>query len=423
MDEFDSFSPETRTDTRSKPGNYGWHWPLTLLSLLLVGGLSFLMAFLTKDVPERPLWLVGLIFMVPAGAMFLSAMIMEFSLGAMTPSVSRAAQIRVAAIATAATLLVGCLCDGIYLYGGFVGDSSDNLLFLVYEDDTSGNSPTDQAVMQVLDDLYARAGSRVEAGLFFFYTTDHANVKKNTVIPLSVFDAEQHDKMRRVLIDGEKFESSFYGDDHAFEMVENCQNGKRTRIIYICDRSITYGDGSYTQTEWDRDLLRMEKAGITMYFMGQGKPDEGMYYMAEHTGGSVTTGYNAGSVLENLRQFTKVDGDMLRSDTPSAGILTGVMLGLEGLVFGFGLMLLLSVRGQKRFQVILSMIMAVLAFVILKVIPLSDPGLQWIREGTAFSLFGVVFMCRNYASGNRPAPASGGPADSAPPVTGTDEWG
>jgi hypothetical protein len=421
MDDFDDFSPEPRKDTGSRPGNCGWHWPLTLLSLVLVGGLSFLMAYLTRNVPERPVWLVGLIFMVPAGALFLSAMIMEFSMGAMTPSVSRSAQVKVAAIATAATLLVGCLCDAIYLYGGFVGDSSDNLLFLVYEGNTSGNSPTDRAVMQVLDDLYKRSGSRVETGLFFFTAGGEG---ENTVIPMAAFTGEHLEKMRRALINGEKETASSFGDSNAFEMVENRQNGKRTRLIYISSGGLTYGDGHYTKTEWDRDVIRMAKAGITMYYMGNGDPDKGMVYMTQQTGGAVITGFNADNVLENLQVFTKADGDMLRADTPSANILTGIMLGLEGLVFGFGLMLLLSVRGQKRFQVILSPLMAVLAFIILKVLPPDEAFPWWIREGTAFSLFGVVFMCRNYGPRSRGTAPAGGKkqVQAAQPAAGDEDW-
>ena len=49
---------------KDRPGSCGWHWQLTLLSLLLVSGLSFLMAYLTRDVAERPIWLMGLIFTI-----------------------------------------------------------------------------------------------------------------------------------------------------------------------------------------------------------------------------------------------------------------------------------------------------------------------------------------------------------------------
>lgn len=107
----------------SSPKKGGWHWPLTLLALILVSGLSIGMSFLTRDVPNRPIWMMGLLFMVPAGAMFFAAMLMEFATGAMTEKLSRPTQIKVAIIATALTFLVGCLFDAVYIYGGYFQES------------------------------------------------------------------------------------------------------------------------------------------------------------------------------------------------------------------------------------------------------------------------------------------------------------
>ena len=393
-DSFDSASVQ-----QGKHSSGGWYWPLTLLALVLVSALSFLMAWLTKDVQERSLWLMGLIFMVPAGAMFFSAMLLEFTTGAMTPAVSRGPQIKVAIIATVATFLVASLCDGLYLLGGFVGDSSDNLIFLDYEKEISGNSPTDQAVMQVLDDLYLKSGSRVETALFMF-STDNMDLN-NSVIPLKPFTKDHLEEMREALINGKMNQSTFYGHENAYEMVENSGTTKPTRVILINDSGLTYGDGSYTQTEWDRDLKRLEEDRIILYFMGKGTPDKGMVYMAEHSGGMIVSGYEAENVLENLQRFVHADGDMVRTDTQSAQVLCGIMLGLEGIVIGLGLMLSLSRQGQKRFQAIFSPLMALLAFLILKVIPRPAGIEQWVLEGIAFSLFGIVFMTQNYAFNNR----------------------
>ena len=382
-----------------KPASQGWHWQLTLLSLVLVSGLSFLMAYLTKDVQERPVWLMGLIFMIPTGAMFFSAMLLEFATGAMTPSVSRSSQMKVAVAATIATFMVACLCDGLYMLGGFVGDSSDNLIFLNYEENTTGNSATDQAVMKVLDDLYAKSGSRVETALFMFSTNDRDT--GNTVIPLEPFTKEHLEEMRETLIEGKQRNSIHYGHENAYEMVEKSASTKPTRIILISDLALIYGNPSYTKAEWDRDLKRLEEDRITFYFMGRGTPDEGMIYMAENSGGAAVEGYDAENVLENLQSFVRADGDMARTDTSSARVLCGVMLGLEGITIGLGLMLLLSIHGQKRFQVILSPIMAVAAFLLLKIIPRPEGMEQWILEGIAFSMLSIVFMTKNYAAGSK----------------------
>ena len=425
--DFDDFSPESRpSQGSSASGNGGWHWPLTLVSLLLVSALSFLLAYLTKDVQDRPVWLMGLILTLPAGAMFLSAILMEFSTGAMTPPVSRPVQIKVAVLTTLAVFVIACVCDAVYLYGGFVGDSSDNLLFLVYED-SPGNTSTDQAVMQVLDDLYARSGTKVEAGLFMF-DFGHQNTDdiRDTAVPLAPFDVSQRDDMRRALIDGQQVQPSSYGIQNAYEMAENCTNGKPTRIIIICDSSISYTDPEENTRElWDNELERFNRAGISLYYMGRGEIDEGIRYLVEHSGGSISADYSAENVLETLRVFTKADGDMIRSDTHSAIVLSGIMIILEGLAIGIGLMLMLSVHGQKRFQAILSPVMAILAFVLLKIIPKPEGVPQWILEGTAFSLLGLVFMMRNYGPGQAEkakniAPL---PQEDAPAVSSADdEW-
>ena len=393
FDQADPFGSGTRKPQKQTVAG-GWHWLLTLLSLGLVGGLSFLMAFLTKDVQERPVWMMGLIFAVPAGAMFFSAMLLEFTTGAMTPAVSRISQVRVAAAATLATFLVACLCDGVYLLGGFVGDSSDNLIFLDYERKITGNSPTDQALMKVLDDLYLKAGKRVETALFMF-STEQEDTDQHSVIPLKPFTKEHLEKMREALIEGKKNTSSVYGHQRAYEMVENSENGKPTRIVIICDGSLIYGNETYTKEDWDRDLERLKKDQIKLYFMGNGTPDEGMLYMTEHSGGATVMGYGTESVLENLQTFVHADGDMVRAETVSAKALCGAMLGLEGSVIGLGLMLLLSVHGQKRFQAVLSPILGILAFLLLKILPRPEGIPQWILEGIAFSLFGLVFMRRN----------------------------
>ncbi|MBR2661539.1 MAG: hypothetical protein IKE15_09080 [Clostridia bacterium] len=401
--EFDPFDSSEQFDAEpakpQKRPSGKWFWPLTLLSAVLVGGLSFFMAWLTKDIQDRPVWMMGLIFMVPAGAMFFSAMLLEFSTCAMTPSLSRSSQLKVAVAATLATFLVACLCDGIYLFGGYAGDSSDNLIFLDYEEEITGNSATDQAVMKILDDLYVKSGTRVETSLFMF-SFSNMDTDNNTVIPMKAFTKEHLEEMREALIEGKMKQGSSYGITYAYEMAENSTNGKPTRIIIICDTPIDYAEGS-TIKDWERVVKRLKDSNITLFFMGNGETDEGIQYITENTGGTVISGYNADNVLENLRTLVRADGDMVRTDTTSARVLSGIMLILEGIVIGLGLMLLLSYHKQKRFQAIFSPIMAIAAFLLLKIVPRPENMGQWVLEGIAFSLFGLVFMTRNHAGGKR----------------------
>ena len=67
MSEFDFYGDNSGGKARSKRTTLRgeWFFPLSLLGLCLVGGLSILMCFLTKDVKDRPLWLMGLMYMYP----------------------------------------------------------------------------------------------------------------------------------------------------------------------------------------------------------------------------------------------------------------------------------------------------------------------------------------------------------------------
>lgn len=248
--------------------------------------------------------------------------------------------------------------------------------------------------MEVLDELQARAGSDVQAGLFMF---DRSTADRNSTVPLGDFDDEQRDKMYNALINGHCYQATAYGADKAYQMVEQSGTDRATKIICICDEPIAYIPNP-TQARLDQDVEWMKSLDIALYHMGKGETDEGMYYVTSQTGGFVVSDFTADNVLENLRRITKNDGDMLRADTTSAKILTGVMLSLEGLVIGLGLMLLLSVTGQKRVQAIISPLLAIAAFLLVKIVPVGDTVPQWVLEGAAFSLLGIVFMKRNSAS-------------------------
>ena len=91
--------------------------------------------------------------------------------------------------------------------------------------------------------------------------------------------------------------------------------------------------------------------------------------------------------------------DLIRNRDRSAQIITFVMLLLEGLSLGICLSLMLSSAGQFRAQYIISPLMGVLAFVLLKLVwKTDDLSRWWIAEGICFSLLGVVFMKKNLFS-------------------------
>ncbi|MBR2663638.1 MAG: VWA domain-containing protein, partial [Clostridia bacterium] len=92
----------------------GWHWVMTLVCIATVTALSFLMAWLTKDIVNRPSWMIGAIFTVPTLGMFAAALLVEKKTSAMTPVSSRRVQYLVVLIAIVATFTVGCVCDLLY---------------------------------------------------------------------------------------------------------------------------------------------------------------------------------------------------------------------------------------------------------------------------------------------------------------------
>ena len=76
--------------------------------------------------------------------------------------------------------------------------------------------------------------------------------------------------------------------------------------------------------------------------------------------------------------------------------------------------LMLSVSGQKRFQMILSPMMAMLSFVMVKFLgtPDSNPvDLWWLWEGLSFLPLGVIFMNGNDTASMKSRAVTGGDWD------------
>ena len=114
--DFDEWADGTPSGSSQKrAGSGGWHWLLSVVAIVIVSLFSFAMAYLTRRVEERPVWMMGLIFMVPTAALMLAALLVEGATSAMTPGTSRKPQIIAAIAATIITFLVGCICDLIYL--------------------------------------------------------------------------------------------------------------------------------------------------------------------------------------------------------------------------------------------------------------------------------------------------------------------
>lgn len=449
MSEFD-FNDESVKRSNVKQGrrgsHRGWYFPLTILGLVLVGGLSILMCFLTKEVKDRPLWLMGLIFMVPAGAMFFSAMLLEFSTGVMTPATSRKPQVIVAVVATLLTFMVGCICDAIYLYGG-VRNAGVNFILAVDRGDTIGwaayeqdNSPTrGDELNACAERLLAKMPAYTDVGAFAFQwgTPDH-------VLPIQKAKKNFLEAFPQLLTAGGEYGVSYYSAlEKAADMAEAANNKLPTRIILLTggneavyllndqgDVHNTIENVAEYSTKTLKDatsqqaiVQRLKDAECTLYVVSPtGEVDPALTQAAQETGGLCVSIAEA----ETMPQFVSIitiDGDMLRATSTPAKILTGVMLLLEGLVMGICISLMLSVSGQKRFQMILSPLMAALSFVMVKFLgtPDSNPvDLWWLWEGLSFLPLGLIFMNGNDTASMKSRAATGGEWDSVGGFAGAD---
>jgi len=443
MSEFD-FNDESTMRSGSgarqaKRGSHrGWYFPLTILGLVLVGGLSILMCFLTKDVKDRPLWLMGLIFMVPAGAMFFSAMLLEFGTGVMTPATSRKPQVIVAVVATLLTFMVGCICDAIYLYGG-VRNAGVNFVLAVDRGDTIGwdayeqeNSPTrGEEINACAERLLMKMPAYTDVGAFAFQWNMPVNA-----LPIQKAKKAFLEAFPNLLTEGGEYGVSYFNAlEHALSMSEAANNNLPTRIIlltggneavYLLDDNGDVHNTIANESAYDAKTLkneaarqdivnRLKAAGCTLYVVSPtGTVDDALKQAALATGGLCVSIAEA----ETMPQFVSIitiDGDMLRATSTPAKILTGVMLLLEGLVMGICISLMLSVSGQKRFQMILSPLMAALSFVMVKFLgtPDSNPvDLWWLWEGLSFLPLGLIFMNGNDTASMKSRAVTGGEWDS-----------
>ena len=462
MSEFDFYGDNSGGKARSKRTTLRgeWFFPLSLLGLCLVGGLSILMCFLTKDVKDRPLWLMGLIFMVPAGALFFSAMLLEFKTGAMTPSTSRKPQVIVAVVATLLTFLVGCVCDAIYLYGcirnagvNFVlaVDRGDTITWDAY--DAEGSPARGEELNACAQRLVEKMPKYTDVGLVTF-EWDILSVQ-----PVQKASNKFKEAFPGMLQDGGYSGVSFYTAlDTAVTVAEAAKNNLPTRIILLTggdeavylidengdvfdtiDNQEAYSVLTIAQEQGQQQIIdRLTAANCILYVISPtGEIDPGLANVVTRTGGLSVSIAEAGTVPQFVSLVT-VDGDMLRATTTPAKVLTGVMLVLEGLVMGICLSIMLSVARQKRVQMIISPVMAILSFAMVKLMgtPESNPvGLWWLWEGLSFLPLGVIFMTSN---GNTSAPArqstggdwgmSGGAntdlfGGNSDPNAGLGEWG
>lgn len=419
----DGFS--TAPATPESPVKGGWHWQQTFVSLMVVAALSFLIAYLTRTVNNRNTLLIGLSFMVPMAAMLFSALMVENASNAMTPYYSRKAQAIVALLGTLATFTVGCLCDAIYL-GNLtpvyetVSVTSNECNF-VFAMDKSGSMSgnRDRESIQAINDILDSLPDDVSVGLVLF----SSDVLKNGTVPMARLTAAQRSQLKSTLTMDPTGLTNF---DQPLQTALNLYdqnpptNGYPTRIVMVSD-----GVGDLSTAEDIINRCKADSLSISCIQL-ESSLDPALQHVIDATGGSGHSIHDYGDLITTLQEVTQlvthrqyeIDQDLLRSRSSRAIIITLIMMLLEGLSIGMALWLMLSVKGQFRFQVILSPLMSLASFALLKFAPLSlFDGQQWLLEGAAFTLLGVVFMRRNRVYGQKAVPntASTAPGQQADP--------
>ena len=425
----------------------GWHWGMTLVCLFTVAALSFLMAWLTKNMLNRPFWMIGAIFTVPTFGMFAAAMLMEQKTSAMTPSTSRKAQYLVALAAILSTFAVGCVFDLIYQQGTMeqiIKNWAENhppekvysdIILVVDKSSSLADDGKDAANQRAIRKWLNSMDDYARVGMIVFSHDVHREVPIDTLSNNRQKIESAMDYPTGGITD---FDVSLY---HAFRMVDVAEGGeipeKPIQIIAITDAEAVLPQK--LMDEYSR-MAKEKNVIFSIVHLGQDVPASNpLVKIAAITGGTGTSVgvselsryFESVQIVEppdwdayyrDLRNNGEVDFDMIRVSDPEANLLCGLMLGLEGLAIGLCLMLMLSVTGQKRIQPVISVLMAAAAFVLLKIL---GPGIgplggdsrlnmpQWVLEGIAFSLLGVVFMMKNHPSGTIAAPSGKGRKSSS----------
>ncbi len=391
--------PQEPTDDWGSPpsppqqtGAGGWHLPLTLLSLAWVGGASFLMAFLTKDVPERPWWMMGLIFLAPAALLVFGAYLVESVTSAMTPRYSRRAQFLVALAAAALCFLVGCFGNPVYVQGQA---KSENYVILLDRSDSMGwNDPNNESA-KAINGILDQMDDDTLVGLILF--SDRVLVR----VDVAALDAVQRSRISRELDiprgGGTDFDAPLLS---ALGMLEGAALpiNSASKVIMVTDGEDVIEQSTEIVRRFSQLKIPVSCVKITGAF------DPSLDSVIQQTGGRGVTVDNAALLTGELGNIVVVASyDVLRDDSDAARAISGALFMAEGLALGFALTLMLSCKRQKRLQLLLSPLMGAAAFAVCKMTgDAIGPG--WLKEAVAFSLFGVVLMRKNHP-GVRPAAA------------------
>ena len=429
-DSDNSFSEEY--DQTGKSGNTSvvagkLHVLMTVICLLVVAAVSFGIAWLMKD-QVRNFLQMGLTFAAPFAAVMGSALLVEYKTNRMTPTCSRKAQVLFALATVFAAFVIGCLTEVLHQPVIIERYEPEYDYVIVQDKSASMSGEMDRTCRKALHGLIDNMEDQNQVGLVAFGTdvVGKVNVKE--------LDEEQRKRIGKV-IDQELDIGTGFGAamKEAMRIVNSMSNRIRpVRIVLVTDG--TSGTGNFDEfIHWAKAINKDSKQQKVEFCAIQiGAPMLKMVKDAvEQVGGQIFDQTDPAELAEKLVSLKstliipeRVDTLKATFDGKTADgnpntpyvILTGVMLFLQGLLCGLSLMIMFSLHGQFRFQVILSALMGICAFLLLNYGRYLSVLPAWVCEGLAFSLFGLVFMRENglnegsrnkrKIAANRPSPDS-----------------
>ena len=407
---------------------------MTAACFLAVTAVSFLISWLMKDT-VRSFWQMGLTFSAPFAALMGSAMLVEQSTGRMTPQCSRNAQMICVLVTVSAAFAVGCLAEVTHQPVVIEKAEPEFDYLIVVDKSASMSGRMEASSREAIHDLIDTMEDGTNAGIVAFGSTV---VGEQGIGPLN---SEQRAKIDAVIhLDvsgGTNFSDAM---DHAMKLIEKMPERTRpTRISLVTDGDQASRGNFDLFNAWASRLNTdpgQKNAELCAIQVGDVPMLDMVKEAVNLSGGTICDKVQAGelaSQLNSLKVTTRTsepvdtlkatyDGQTAdgKPNTPYM-ILTCVLLMIQGVLCGVALKIMFSVQGQFRFQIILSPLMGLTAFLLLNFGRHAGITPAWICEGIALSVFGLVFMRENLNTGrNRSVSASSGKGKKAHASARTD---
>lgn len=397
-----------------RPGQGGWHAMLTLLCLISTTAVSFLMAWLTRDIPQRSAWLLGLTFALPAAAVMFSALFLEQATAAMTPSFSRNGQLGVSLAVVVACFIVGCfgqVTSGIVIPEPVATPTPApppmNHYVIALDKSASMYGTPDYQSQQAVKALVDQLPDNCYVGLVLF------NDYPLCSLPMQPLTPKVRTQIKQAVEQSTNGTTDFNVPlSKAIELVKNAPlpNGEPVRILMVTDGSAELYDSEKKVLE--SQLQSLSHLSISTLYISNAK-SQTLSELVRFSGGMDVDVNNLSALSQQLITVSQVNQpvpvsqpivmtDVLRATAGDDALvfdsslgITAAMLVLMGVILGVSLSIMLSRQHQFRFQLILSILCGIGAVCVAASPLFSGANAHWLREGAAFSLFGLVFMKKN----------------------------